>query len=244
MTAVSNEPVGGLSAGMGIEDRLDLLTTQVQLIADELRREREQRERWAELVQDLTPITSQAMAVATRELDDLSDEVTIEDVARFARTLARALPTMEALLAQLQSVSDLGSEVMPLASPAMAKATELLQDLDTKGYFTFARSSAGIVDKVVTSFTEEDVEALGDNVVLILNTVKELTQPEIMTLLQRTAVTAQDVEDEFAEPPSMFALIKQMRDPQTRRGLGRAMTLLRSIGEEQPAVGRQPHEER
>ena len=88
------------------------------------------------------------------------------------------------------------------------------------------------------------MEALGDNVVLILNTVKELTQPEIMTLLQRTAVTAQDVEEEYAEPPSLFALIKQMRDPQTRRGLGRAMTLLRSIGEEQPAAGRQPHEER
>jgi len=244
MTAVSNATVGGLSAGSGVDDRLDVLTVQVQAIADEMRRDRESRERWSELVQDLAPVTTQAMAVVTRELDDLSDDVTVEDLARLGRTLARALPTMEGLLAQLQSVSELGAEVVPLATPAMATVTALLQDLDDKGYFTFARSGAGIVDKVVTSFTEEDVDALGDNVVLILNTVKELTQPEIMTMLKRTAVTVQEVEEDHEEAPSMFALLKQMRDPQTRRGLGRAMSMLRSIGDEQPAAGRQPHEGR
>ena len=34
---------------------------------------------------------------------------------------------------------------------------------------------------MVTSFGEDDVAALGDNVVLILNTLKEMTQPEVMT---------------------------------------------------------------
>ena len=37
-----------------------------------------------------------------------------------------------------------------------------------------------IADRVVTEFTEEDVKALGDNVVTILNAVKEMTQPEVM----------------------------------------------------------------
>jgi uncharacterized protein YjgD (DUF1641 family) len=73
-------------------------------------------------------------------------------------------------------------------------------------------------------------------VVLILNTVKEMTQPEVMTLLQRTALTAQEVDDEFTESPSMFALLKRMRDPQTRRGLGRVMAMLRTIGAEQSAA--------
>jgi uncharacterized protein YjgD (DUF1641 family) len=117
----------------------------------------------------------------------------------------------------------------------MASLTGVLQDLDDKGYFRFAQGGVEIVDKVVTSFTEEDVAALGDNVVLILNTVKEMTQPEVMTLLQRTALTAQDVDQDFADSPSMLALLKQMRDPQTRRGLGRVMAMLRTVGAEQPA---------
>ncbi len=226
------------------DERLELLTEQVAMMAEELRTQRAQRERWAELVTDSAPVVSGAMDMVTRELDTLSDDVTIEDAARLARTLARAVPTMEAMLAQLESLHSLTQDVVPLASPAMATLTTALQEAEDKGYFTFARGGFEIVDQVVTSFDEDDVKALGDNVVLILNTVKELTQPEVMALLQRTAITAQEVDDEFAEPPSMFALLKQMRDPQTRRGLGRVMTMLHTIGAEQSASRSTPPEER
>lgn len=229
---------------LSTDERLELLTEQVTMMAEELRAQREQRERWAELVSDSSPVLSGAMEMATRELDALSEDVTIEDAARLARTLARAVPTLEAMLAQLESLHALTEDVVPLASPAMATLTATLQEAEEKGYFTFARGGLQIVDQVVTSFDEEDVKALGDNVVLILNTVKELTQPEVMALLQRTAVTAQEVDEEFAEPPSMFALLKQMRDPQTRRGLGRVMTMLHTIGAEQSVSDRTPPVER
>ena len=218
-----------------VNERIDLLTEQVALIAEEMRQQRIQRERWTDLVSDSAPVVSGAFDMVSRELESLSDDVTVEDAVQLARTMARAVPTMEALLRQLESLSALGEEIVPLGAPAMATLTSTFQELEDKGYFAFAKGGAEIVDKVVTSFTEDDIDALGDNVVLILNTVKEMTQPEVMTLLQRTALTAQDVDDEFAEAPSTFALLKQMRDPQTRRGLGRVMTMLRTIGAEQPA---------
>ena len=228
MTAVATERT--------TDERLDLLAEQVAEMADEMRRQRLQREQWADLVADSSPVVSGAFDMMTRELETLSDDVNIEDAVALARTLARAIPTMEALLRQVDSLNALAGDVVPLATPAMATLTSTLQGLDDKGYFAFAQGGAGIVDKVVTSFTEDDIEALGDNVVLILNTVKEMTQPEVMTLLQRTALTAQDVDDEFTDAPSMFALLKQMRDPQTRRGLGRVMTMLRTVGADQSAA--------
>ena len=57
-------------------------------------------------------------------------------------------------------------------------ATDRLVTLDKKGYFTFAKSGCTSSTAFVTGFSEEDVDALGDNVVLILETVKEMTQPE------------------------------------------------------------------
>jgi uncharacterized protein YjgD (DUF1641 family) len=225
------------------DERLDLLAEQVAEMADEMRRQRLQREQWADLVADSSPVVSGAFDMMTRELETLSDDVNIEDAVALARALARAIPTMEALLRQVDSLNALAADVVPLATPAMATLTSTLQGLDDKGYFAFAQGGAGIVDKVVTSFTEDDIEALGDNVVLILNTVKEMTQPEVMTLLQRTALTAQDVDDEFTDAPSMFALLKQMRDPQTRRGLGRVMTMLRTVGADQ-SVAETTHTER
>jgi uncharacterized protein YjgD (DUF1641 family) len=137
------------------------------------------------------------------------------------------LPGKELPLPALMTMA--GKEVVE--GPALEAVTGRLAAADEKGYFAFARAGAGIADRVVTSFTEEDVEALGDNIVLILNTVKEMTQPEVMGMLRRTIHTVQD-QDDTGEPPSMFALVKEMRDPQVRRGLARMLAALRSMGEE------------
>lgn len=124
-----------------------------------------------------------------------------------------------------------------LANPVMHVLTARAAELEEKGYFTFAQGGMEIADRVVTSFTEEDVQALGDNIVLILNTVKEMTQPEVMNLLSRTAVEVQEIEDSPAgPPPSTFALLRQMRDPEVRRGLARALTVLRSLGSQAPTT--------
>jgi uncharacterized protein YjgD (DUF1641 family) len=124
-----------------------------------------------------------------------------------------------------------------LAGPVMQMLTARAAELEEKGYFTFAQGGMEIADRVVTSFGEDDVKALGDNVVLILNTVKEMTQPEVMNLLSRTAVEVQEIEDSpVGPPPSTFALLRQMRDPEVRRGLARALSVLRSLGSQAPTT--------
>lgn len=238
MTELADTPRAQPADAPALEERLDRLTVQVDWIVEQMQSQAASREQWSELASTMVPVTRGAMEVATRELEDLSADVTAEDAARFARTLARSLPQMESLVAQLQSLSELAHTVNSLSGAGVAKLTDVLQVADDKGYFVFAREGAAIADKVVTEFTEEDVRALGDNVVTILNAVKEMTQPEVMGLVQRTAISVQESEDVHTEPPSMFALFKSMRDPQTRRGLAKALAMLHSIGEEQPAVRR------
>ena len=85
MTAVATERT--------VDERLDLLTEQVAVIADEMRHQRLQREQWADLVSDSAPVVSGAFDMVSRELETLSEEVTVEDAVRLARTLATAVPT-------------------------------------------------------------------------------------------------------------------------------------------------------
>lgn len=225
-----------------LAERVDRMSVQMDFIAEELMAQREARERWAELTDTLVPVTRGAMDVATRELEDLSSDVTAEDLARFARTTARTLPRLEMLMAQLDSLSELMHTVNSLSGAGMSRLTEVLEVADDKGYFAFARQGGLIADRVVTEFSEDDVAALGENVVTILNAMKELTQPEVMALVQRTAITVQDGEDTHIEPPSMFALVKSMRDPQTRRGLARVLSMLHTVGEERLPAGSVPTE--
>lgn len=127
------------------------------------------------------------------------------------------------------ALSELTRDLSPIASQGFETVTRVMTDAEERGYTGFARSSLGVVDKVVTSFSEEDVEALGDNVVLILETVKEMTQPEVMTLLRSTLQNVHDTP-EPAEPPSIFSLLGQMREPEVRRGLARLIVFLRGLG--------------
>ncbi len=218
-----------------IEDRLDQMALQLEVLTHEAMRQRAARERWSELTEVMTPIASQAMNTLSDELDDL--DLSMDDVARFARTMATSLPVLERLVSQLAAIAELVEVVAPMAEPVMATATDRLATLDERGYFDIGRSGLGVVDRVVTSFTEEDVEALGDNIVLILQTVREMTQPEVMQMLQRTFTTVQDGEHvESTEPPGAFALLKEMRRPEVRRGLSKALNMLRSLGEETPAA--------
>jgi uncharacterized protein YjgD (DUF1641 family) len=72
------------------------------------------------------------------------------------------------------------------------------------------------------------VQQLGDNIVLILQTVKEMTQPEIMMMLSNTATV---VKDEEPVDTSIISILRQMNDPAVRKGLAKTLQVLKSVGE-------------
>ena len=72
---------------------------------------------------------------------------------------------------------------------------------------------------------------------LILNTVKDMTQPEIMNFVRNTLMVA---EREVEKPVdiSYLGLARQMRDPAVRRGLALTMRVLNVIGSQAAGNGR------
>ena len=106
-------PVGSLSAGANADGtaavlaRLDAMSAQLATIAEQVAAQEAAREKWAELVETLVPVSRGAVDLATAELTELSADVTIDDVTRFARTAVKATPQLEALVGQLGSFAEL-----------------------------------------------------------------------------------------------------------------------------------------
>lgn len=230
MTAQVVDARGRIEA---LERKIDALSEQMAYLADEARIRQMHREAYGELVRDLSPVASDAMALATRELEAIRQTADLGDLVVLMRTLIEAAPRLQRALAMVDALGELADDAMPLTSDVMVLATDQLGLMQQKGYFEFARAGLGVVDRVVAGFSEQDVEALGDNVVTILNTVKEITQPEMLVLLQRMIDALQRqqyvIENETAQPPSVWALLKKMRDPDVRRGINRALTTLGSV---------------
>jgi len=139
-------------------------------------------------------------------------------------------------LTNLGMVSELVADVSRLGPEIMTGAVDRLEEVDRKGYFRFAGAAVGVADRVVTNFDEHDVELLGDNVVTMLEALREVTQPEMLAFVSRMvgAVHAEQeaVDREPDDPPSLWALARQLRDPDVRRGMARALRTLRSVAVE------------
>jgi uncharacterized protein YjgD (DUF1641 family) len=211
-----------------VDERLDQIAARLEEIGDELARQRAERERWSELASDLTPLARHGLEVGSQRLAESGMQ--LADLAELGASVLEALPVLTRLVSQLESTAELAETAAPLLEPTLERATERLADLDERGYFEFTGASLGVIDRVVTSFDSADIEALGDNIVLILQTVRDMTQPEVMTMLRRTFTSVS--EEEPATPPGTLALLRQLRDPGVRRGLAKVMNTLRSIGDD------------
>jgi uncharacterized protein YjgD (DUF1641 family) len=131
-----------------------------------------------------------------------------------------------------QQWEELAQTLVPVSRSAFDLASRELAEAERNGYFAVARGGRTVMDRVVAAYAEEDFDALGDNLVQLLGIAKELAGPEMTGLLDRTLVTLREGESQHLDPPSTFGLLKQLRDPQTRRGLARALALVQTIGAE------------
>jgi len=211
-----------------LNKKLDRLTNQIDFLTEEAYRQKRRQEEWDDLKTDLTPIGNDLFRMSVEQLEEVQQYVEMEDVLRLVKRLLRNTRNLEQMLDQFESLMDLWQDVGPLTQDAFLTLMQQLNEMEQKGYFVFMQGGLDIMDKVVTSFTEEDVQQLGDNVVLILNTVKEMTQPEIMTMLSNTA---HSIQDEEPLNTSMISILRQLNDPAVRKGLAKTLNVLKSVGD-------------
>lgn len=217
-----------------LNQKLDTLTAQVAYLTEQAQAQARQRQAYAELFDDVKPIVNDVFRISVEQLEEVQEYVDLSDLLRLAKRLMRNGRNLERMLDQLEGLMGLADTVMPLADEAFSKAVDALTDMEHKGYFNFTRGGLRIADNIVTSFSEDDVNRLSDNVVLILNTVKEMTQPEIMNFVRSTLLVA---EEEVQKPveTSLVSLMRQMNDPAVRRGLALTMRVLHVVGSQAAA---------
>ena len=212
-----------------LNQKIDALTEQVAFLTEEARQQKRRRQEWEELQNDLTPVVGEVYRLTVEQLNEIESYVQLEDGLRLFKRLMRNTRNLEQMLDQMESLAAMWQDLSPLSQDAFLTLMQRLDEMERKGYFTFLRGGMGIVDNVVASFSEDDVRQLGENIVLILQTVKEMTQPEIMTMMRNTANVIRE-----EEPPvdvSMFTILRQLNDPAVKRGLAKTLSVLRTVSE-------------
>ena len=204
--------------------KLDYLTQQFEVLC-------QHQDEMDELKRDLIPIANHMVKLSIDELAEIGTEFQSEDLLFLVKRHLRDTHMLVGLLDRLESTVDLFDETKRITDQIFNQAVISLDSMEREGYFAFARQGWRIVERIVTEFSEDDVQALGDNVIAILTTVRSLTQPEIMSLTNNALEAFQD-QDISDEDVSMWALMKDLSDPKVRKGMARLINMVKVLADQ------------
>jgi len=216
---------GGSDTQVQIND----INQKLDLILEELAIQKQRRLALEDLATDLNLIGNDLFKATVDELDHAGVEVDTEQIKSLFFRLLRNAGTLNEILQMAESMVDLSKDIGPVITQMGLDGIQKMHEMEQRGYFEFLKEVSGIIDNIVTHYTAEDVKLLADNIVTILETVKNLTQPEMLGAMNNAINVFQKLEIENVEEYSLWKAFKELRTPEGRKGIGFIMTFLKNM---------------
>ena len=215
-----------------LQAQINDINAKLDLVLSEVHAQRLQREQINDLVKDLAIIGDDVFEATVHSLDKASVEIDPDAISRLGIKVVRNMGNFGQMMEMLESVSDLLKDISPIVQQIGLDAIKFMQDLEEKGYIDFVSEIPQIFDNIVKHFTPKDVRDLADNVVTILETVKNLTQPDMLDAVKNGIMVYKNMETENVPSYSMWKLMKEMNSPEMKKTLGFAMTFMKNMARE------------
>ena len=216
-----------------LELQLQSIDKKLDLISEELAVVRKQREEFNELKDDLTLIAKDVLSATINEFEDIAPFVQTGDFLHLLKKILQNTKNITNVMIQFESALDFLEDAKPVGKELFNDILEKLNDLDQKGYFQFIKGLINVADRVVEHFSEEDVKLLGDNIITILETVKGLTQPEMLSALNNAVGIYQNLDTTDIPQYSIWRVMRELNTPEMKKGIGFIVTFLKKITSEQ-----------
>jgi len=212
-----------------LQRQIDELNRKLDLIVDEIAIQRRRRQEMDDLKEDLMRVGKDLYDSAVWELEEVHDYIQTGDVLYLMKKLLRNIKSLTKMFEQLENMRDFFQDFSPISRELFNDLLLRLHEFEQKGYFEFTRHLRTAADNVVTSFSEDDIKALSDNLVSILMTVKNLTQPEMLQAVNNALSVYKNIDLHVEENVSLFALFRELNTPEVRRGLAAALRFLKNL---------------
>ena len=219
-------------ADKNLEKRIEALDKKMDLILEYVHHQKMNSNMVEDLVSDLSIVGKDAYDSTVEELDKRQVVLEPSELTDLAVSILRNIGNIKTVMESLEMAVDLGKEVGPMANEAIIDFTKQMNVLEQKGYFRFFKEFGPIIDNIVTGFSPEDLKGLADNIVSILNTVKEMTQPEVLGTMQNAIKAFNSMETETVPSYSVWKLMREMNSPEMKKALGYGITFMKNVSQD------------
>jgi uncharacterized protein YjgD (DUF1641 family) len=209
--------------------QIEELNLKVDTILEYVNQQRLKSMAIDDLVADVSIIGKDAYDSTVKALDEHEVVLDPDQLRELAIRAAQNVGNFNILLDTMGSVMDLMKDVGPIANEVIIDGTKMLAEFEQKGYFEFMKEFGAIMDNIVTHYDVNDVRMLADNVVTILDTVKNLTQPDVLKSIDTAVKVFANMETENVPEYSIFKVMREINKPEMKKAWGFLFTFLKNM---------------
>jgi uncharacterized protein YjgD (DUF1641 family) len=207
-----------------IEDQLSQIQESLAAVQDELSIIRRTRDEIQDLKEDLSIVVKDVFKTLVLEMEEISPYIDNGELVDLLKRTVRNTGSFNKLLIQLESIEDFITDATPVGKAVLNDAIAQMQTFQEKGYFDYARELGGIIDNITENFSPEDV-------VTILQTVKSLTQPDMLLAVNNAATVFKHLDPSQVEEHSLWRVLREVNSPEMRRAWGLFYTFLKNMSQ-------------
>jgi uncharacterized protein YjgD (DUF1641 family) len=219
-------------ADKDIQNQIDEINAKLDEVLVCATQQRLRSERLDDLMSDLAIIGKDAFSSTVTELDKQGIELNVDDIKYLTFKLIKNIDKFTDVITTFESTHDLLKDLGPVAREVIIDVIKKLHELEQKGYFDFFREAGKIFDNIITYYSIEDVRLLADNIVTILDTIKNLTQPEMLQAMNNAVYIYQKLDIENIPEYSIWKAMRELRTPEMKKGVGFLITFLKNLSGE------------
>ena len=205
------------------------LNQKVDLLLEYMNEQRLKSVAVDDLIADVSIIGKDIYDSTVTALDDREVELDPNELRDLGIRFAKNVGNFNTMLDGLSSAMDLMKDVGPIANEVIIDTTKKINEFEQKGYFEFIKEFGNVIDNIVTHYTAEDARLLADNIVVIMETMKNLTQPEMLLSLNSAVKVFSSLEVENIPEYSVWKLIREMNKPEMKKMIGFFMTFVKNL---------------
>lgn len=186
-----------------LHTKIDQLTEQVAFLSDQAQDQQRRGQELDELKADLIPIGNQLVNLTIQELEEVGADFELEDLLYLLKRVLRNTHLILTMMDRLESIMGIADEVELLGKQVFSATVEYLDRLERSGLF------------------QQTSDLL-----------RALSEGDTLADLNRALMAFQDSSGSNQTPPSLFGLVRQLNQPEARRGLDRLVKMVTALGGE------------
>ena len=208
------------------------LNQKVDTILEYVNQQRLKSQVIDDLVADASIIGKDVYDSTVTALDEREVVLDPDQLRELGIRMAQNVGNFNNMLSSFGSVMDLVKDLEPIANEVIIDATKQLHEFEQKGYFEFIKEFGRVIDNIVTHYGAEDARMLADNVVAMLDVVKNLTQPDMLKSIDNAVRVFASLEMDNIPEYSIFKVMREMNKPEMKKSIGFVMMFLKNMSKD------------